>query len=175
TIHRLTLEEVGVARLGYTHLLQHLANDHADVLVADAHALESVDLLHLVEQVLLHRTRPLDEQDVVRIHGPFSQTVACPDPVALVHPEVLAGRYLVQLRLGFFSRVFRIDIDLALAALDLPELDHPVHLGDGGRILGPPGFEELRDTRETARDVASLVRLARDLGYGNALGHLDRR
>ena len=99
-VHRLALEEVGVARLGHAHLLQHLAHDHADVLVADAHALQPVDLLHLVEQVLLHRARPLDEQDVVRVHRALGEAVARPHPVALVHPEVLARRHLVQLRLG---------------------------------------------------------------------------
>src|SRR2546427_704057 len=97
-------------------------------------------------------------------------------PFALVHPEVLARRHLVQLRLGLLGRRgLGIDVDLALAALDLAELDHPVHLGNGGRILGPASLEQLRDTRQTARDVPSLVRLARDLGDGDALGHLDRR
>ena len=37
------------------HAAQHLANDHLDVLVVDAHALESVDLLDLVDQVLRQR------------------------------------------------------------------------------------------------------------------------
>ncbi len=32
-------------------LLQHLANDHLDVLVVDAHALEAIDLLDLVDEI----------------------------------------------------------------------------------------------------------------------------
>src|ERR1041384_3990910 len=61
-------------------------------------ALEPVDLLHFVEQVLLHRTRPLDPQDVVRIDRSLGEAVARPDPVALVDAQVLARRHLVQLR-----------------------------------------------------------------------------
>ena len=63
----LALEEGGVAGVGDAHLLQHLPHDHADVLVVDLHALQTVDLLDLVEEVLLHRPRPLDPQDVVRV------------------------------------------------------------------------------------------------------------
>jgi hypothetical protein len=52
----------GVARVGDAHLLEHLAHDHADVLVVDLHALEPVDLLDLVQQVLLNGPRPLDSR-----------------------------------------------------------------------------------------------------------------
>ena len=76
----------------HAHLLQHLAHDHADVLVVDLDALEAIDLLHLVEQILLHRARALDPQDVVRIHRSLGQPVTGPDAVAFVHAEVLPGR-----------------------------------------------------------------------------------
>src|SRR5438477_228246 len=81
-------------------------------------------------------------------------------------------------RLGFVRRTglrLGVHVDLALTALDLAELDDAVHLGDRGRILRPPRLEQLRDAREAARDVARLVRLPRDLGDRDALGHLDRR
>jgi len=42
---------VGVARVGDLDLLQHLADDHLDVLVVDLHALQAVDLLDFVHQV----------------------------------------------------------------------------------------------------------------------------
>ena len=63
----LALEEDRVAGVGDAHLLQHLPHDDPDVLVVDLHALETVDLLDLVQEVLLHRPRPLDPQDVVRV------------------------------------------------------------------------------------------------------------
>ena len=45
------------------------------------HALQPVDLLHLVQQVLLDRPRPLDEQDVVWVHRALGEAVARPSRV----------------------------------------------------------------------------------------------
>ena len=139
------------------HLLQHLAHDHADVLVVDLHALEAVHLLDFVQEVLLHRARALDPQDVVRVHRTFGEPVAGAYPVAFMHAQVLAGRHLVQLRLALFG----VHVDLALAALDVAEAHRAVHLGNRGRVLRPPRLEQLGDARQTARDVARLVGLAR--------------
>src|SRR5690606_40982336 len=100
TIHRLAVEEDAVARIGDADLLEHLANDHADVLVVDPDTLQAVDLLHLVEQVLLHRARTLDLQDLVRRHRAFGEAVTGPHAVTLVHAQVLACRPLVHPRPG---------------------------------------------------------------------------
>src|SRR5260370_27987030 len=54
--------------------------------------------------------------------------------------------------------------DLAVAALDLAEPHHAVHFGNRRGILRPPGLEQLGHARQTARDVARFVRLARHLG-----------
>src|SRR5256886_2494129 len=167
-VHVLALEELGVARIHDLYLLQHLTHDHADVLVVDLHALQAIHLLHFVEQVLLHRPRALDSQNIVRVHRPLGETVAGAHPIALVHAQVLAGRHLVQLRLPLLG----VHVDLALAALDLAEPHGAVDLGDRGRILRPPGLEQLRHTRQTARDVARLVRLARHLGQDQPGVHL---
>ena len=96
----LALEEARVARIGDPHLLQHLAHDHLDVLVVDLHALEAVDLLDLVQEVLLHRPRPLDPQDVVRVDRTLGETVTGAHLVALVDAHVLAVRHLVRPRLA---------------------------------------------------------------------------
>src|SRR5690606_34195302 len=134
--------------------------DHPDVLVVDLHALQPVDLLDLVEQVLLHGPGALDAQDVVRVHRALAEPVARTDLVALVDPEVLADGDLVHT-----LRPLRRDHDdLALAALDLAEPDRAVELGDAGGILGPARLDQLRDPGQPARDVARLVDLAADLG-----------
>src|SRR5690606_5530689 len=142
----------------------HLAHDRADVLVIDLHALEAVDLLHLVEQVLLHRTWPLDPQDVVRIDRTLGEAVTGAHLVALVDAQVLADRHLVD-ALGALRRDHD---DLALAALDLAEADAAVDLGDNSRVLRLARLEQLGDARQTARDVAGLVDLAADLGQRGA-------
>src|SRR3989442_943155 len=60
--------------------------------------------------------------------------------------------------------LLRMHPDLALAALDLAEPHHAVHFRNRGRVLRPTRLEQLGDARQTARDVARLVRLARHLG-----------
>jgi hypothetical protein len=47
----LAVEIEGIARIGDFHLLQHLADNHFDVLVVDRHALQAIDFLDLVDQV----------------------------------------------------------------------------------------------------------------------------
>src|ERR1700752_4482762 len=159
-VHVLAFKELGVARLDDFHFLQHLAHDHADVLVVDLHALQPVHLLHFVQQVFLHGARALDPQNVVRIHRTLGQAVTGADAVALVHAQMLARGHFVQLRLA----LFRMGPDLALAALDLAEPHHAIDFGNRGRVLRPARLEQLGDARQAARDVTGLVRLARDLG-----------
>src|SRR5688500_489471 len=161
----LALEEHRLARLEHAHLLQHLPDDHANVLVVDLHALQAVNLLHFVEQILLHRARTLDAENVVRIHRTLGETVARSHPVTGVHAKVLAGRDLIELSriLSIRRRVLRHDSDLALAALDVAESHLTIDLGDRGRILRTARLEQLGNTRQTTGDVASLVRFAADL------------
>jgi hypothetical protein len=71
-------------------LLQHLADDHLDVLVVDLHALQPVDVLHLVDQVVRQRLDPHDPQDVMRRGVAVHDVVALLDEVALGHGDVLA-------------------------------------------------------------------------------------
>ncbi len=158
----LALEELRVSTLEHAHLLEHLSDDHANVLVVDLHALQAVNLLHFVEQIFLDRSRSLDAQNVVRIHRTFGEAVTRSHPVTGMHAKVLAGRDLVQLTrlLGIHRRILRHDSDFALAALDVAESHFTVNFRDGSRILRTTRFEQLRHARQTARDVACLVRLA---------------
>ncbi len=154
-------EERGVAGLGDLHLAQHLADDDLDVLVGDLHALEAVDFLHFVDQVLLERLRPEDIEDVVRRHGAFGELLAFLHDVALEDDDVLVQRDEV-LFLGAGLGVG--DDDLALAADGAADLDDAIDLGDLGGVLRAAGFEELGHTRQTAGDVLGLGDLARGLG-----------
>jgi hypothetical protein len=69
-------QEGGVAALGDLDLLQHLADDHLDVLVVDLHALQPVDLLDLVDEIFGQRLDARASQDVVRIGVAVDQIVA---------------------------------------------------------------------------------------------------
>jgi hypothetical protein len=73
-------------------LLQHLADDHLDVLVVDGHALEAIDLLDLVDEVGGQLLDALDRQDVVRRRVAVEDVVALLDRVAVLEMERLALR-----------------------------------------------------------------------------------
>ena len=78
------LDEIGVARIGDLDLLQHLANDHLDVLVVDHHALQTIDVLDLVDQVVGKLLDALDREDVVRCGVAVVDEVAALDAVAVL-------------------------------------------------------------------------------------------
>ena len=92
-------QEGRVARIGDLDLLQHLADDHLDVLVVDLHALQPVDVLDLVDQIVGQRLDAHDAQDVVRHRVAVHQRIALADEVALLHADVLALRDQVLERL----------------------------------------------------------------------------
>jgi hypothetical protein len=82
-------DEAAVARVGDLHAAQHLANDHLDVLVVDLHALQAVDVLHLVDDVARQRLDAQQAQDVVRIGRAVDDHLALVDHLAVVHQDVL--------------------------------------------------------------------------------------
>src|SRR5665213_996119 len=170
----LALEELRLARLHHADLLEHLSDNDADVLVVDLHTLEAIDLLHLVQQVFLHRARTLDAKDIVRVDRTFRETISGAHTITFVHTQVLAGRDFIQLRLGLIvdckligasATTNRLDEDLTLTALDVAKTNDTVDLGNRGRILRLAGLEQLGNTRQTARDVAGLVRFSSQLRH----------
>ena len=158
--HLLAPEEVRVARVRDAHLAEHLADDDLDVLVVDLHALQTVDLLHLVDEVLLEFLRTGDLEDLLRDDRAFGELLALLHAVALEHDDLLAHRDEVLLHL---ARDLVLDEQRAFAARVLAEVDHALDLGDLGGVLGLARLEELRHARQTARDVAGLGLLARRL------------
>ena len=74
------------------HAAQHLPHDHLDVLVVDLHALQPVDVLHLVGDVARERLDPLQPQDVVRIGRTVDDHLALVHHLAVVDGDVLVLR-----------------------------------------------------------------------------------
>ena len=84
-------EQRGVARIGDLHLAQHLPHNDLDVLVVNLDALEAVDFLHFVDEVLLQILRSADLEDLVRHDRTFGQLLALLHEVALERDDVLAS------------------------------------------------------------------------------------
>ena len=98
-------DDIGrVAGIGDFHLLQHLTNDHLDVLVVDHNALQTVDFLDFVDEVGSECLHALDRQDVVRCRVTVEDVVTLFDIVAILKMEGLALRDQVFDRL---DTVFR--------------------------------------------------------------------
>ncbi len=76
TVHLLALEELGIARIVNFRLLQHLPDDDLDMLVIDRHALEAIDLLDLVDEIVGKLLDALNGQDVMRRRVPVARTKA---------------------------------------------------------------------------------------------------
>src|SRR6056297_262286 len=157
-LHLLSDQPVRVAGIDDPHLSDHLADDRLDVLVVDLHALEAVDLLHLVDQVLGELLLALDLEDVVGVLGAVHERLARPDPVALVHAHVLALRNQVLLGVPL---LWRHD-HAALAPRVRTERDDAIDLRDDGALLRLSGLEELCHPRQAAGDVLRLAGLARN-------------
>ena len=104
-------QEVGVAHFVDPHPAQHLPDDDFDVLVADGHALQTVDFLDFVHQVSLQLLFAQHGKNVVRVQGAVHQRIAGAQPLAFLHVDVNAARHRVFLLVAVVGR----HVDLALA------------------------------------------------------------
>ena len=145
-------QQRGVAAVGDLDLLQHLANDHLDVLVVDLHALQTIDFLDFRHEVLGQRLDPQHFEDVVRIGRARDQVVALLDEIAFLHVDHLGLGDQVLDRIA----LFRDDGDLALRLVIADEFDAARDLGDDRVVLGLARLEQLGHARQTAGDVAGL-------------------
>ena len=92
SVYAISLQEIRIAGIHHFRLLEHLAHNNLDVLIVDFHAIEAIDLLDLVHQILLDLTGPLDPQNIVRIDRSFGKPLSGHHPIAGVHSEVLSIR-----------------------------------------------------------------------------------
>src|SRR6478609_6974527 len=144
-------QEVGVALLDDRDPAQHLPDDHLDVLVVDRHTLLAVDLLDLVDEVHLHRTRAEDAQHLLGVDRPLGQARADRDVLAVLHQQAGPLGDRVGVLLG---AVVGREQD-ATRLVGLLDGDPARRLGDRGDTLGGARLEQLDDTRQTLGDVVT--------------------
>src|SRR6516164_3172090 len=150
----LALQQLGITGVVDLDFLQHLANDHLDVLVVDVDALKPIHLLNVVHEVGSQFFDALDGKNVVRSGIALNDIVALLDYVSVLKMNVLAFRDQVLLRLLTFRR--RFDRDAALVLVFLAEPHRTADLGDDRRFFRTPRFEQFRHPWETTGDVACL-------------------
>src|SRR6266478_561892 len=153
-------DHVGLALVGDLHLLQHLTDNHFDVLVVDQHALQPVDLLDFIDQIGSEFLDALDRQNVVRRRVAFDDEIALFDDVAILQMDVLALRD--QVLAGLLGLVQRLDRNAALVLVVAAKADGTRDFRDDRRVLRLAGLEQFRNPRQTAGDVAGLGALGGD-------------
>src|SRR4029077_17054324 len=150
-------EQCGIAGIGDLHFAQHLAHDDLDVLIVNLYALETIDLLHFVHQVLLQLLRAAHFQNLVRHNGAFGQLLTLFHEIAFEDDDVLGeGNEM----LFFSARVRIFQNQAAFAAYCSAQLDDAINLGNLSRILWPTSFEQFRNAPQTTRDVFCLCDFA---------------
>ena len=122
----------GIARVFDHNTAQHLAHDHFDVLVVDLHALQTVHVLHLVDDVACQLLNAQQAQDVLRIGRTIDDAFALVDHLALVHQNVLflGNEFFPHLAV----RIGDLQADLALGLLT--ERNGAGELGQHALVLG---------------------------------------
>ena len=86
-VDTLARQELRISRLLHRDAASHLANDEFDVLVVDRHALVSVYLLDLFDQVALRFTHTLDVHEFLGVTWTFNNRVTSGDLVTVVDLE----------------------------------------------------------------------------------------
>ncbi len=157
-----------VAHFVDPHPAQHLAHDHFDVLVADGHALQTVDFLDFVHQVSLQFLFAQHGKNVVRVQRAVHQRIAGAQTLAFLHVDVNAARHRVFLLVAVVGR----DVDLALSLGHFAEANHTVDLADDGRLARLARFEQFHHARQTAGDVLGARALLGNLRQHIARTHL---
>src|SRR6185369_6899557 len=104
-------EEVRIADILDLDPAKHLSNDHLDVLVVDVNALQTIDFLDLVHDIILQFFHTSNAENIVRVKRSVHERLAGLDRVTVLNIDMRTARNVVFA----FAAVFIRDDDLALA------------------------------------------------------------
>ena len=79
-----TNQEIGIADIFNAHAAQHLAYDDFDMLVVDAHTLETINLLHFVDEIL---GQGLFTENIENIVRDWTTRPSTPSPARIRSPS----------------------------------------------------------------------------------------
>ena len=149
-----TQQQPGFAPIHDFDLLQHLANNDLDVLVVNFHALEPVNVLDFIHQILGQRFDAHDLQNVMGHWIAVQQGLTPMDEITFAHRNMLA---LGDQR---FHRLQGLVLwphdDPPFGLVILTKFDDAIDLGNDCVVFRLAGFKQLRHSRQTAGDVAGL-------------------
>ncbi len=129
------------------------------MLVVDLHALHTVDVLHLVDDIILHGRGTLDVKDVGRSDVAVGKRSAGTHEVVLLHKNLLRQRHKIFLLLAKLRRHGY----LTVTTFDLTEFHLAIDFADHGRVARVAGLEKLGHTGKTTGDVTGVTGSTRNL------------
>src|SRR5471032_1526996 len=151
--HLVALDESGIAGFSDFNFTQHLTQDGLDVLIVDLHALQTINVLDLVHDVLGQRTHTQQSQDVVWIAWAVGDNFAAVHLFAFEDVQVTPLRNQLLVRIG---TVVRGNDQTALALGLFTERDGAADFSQNRGFFRTTGFEQVGNTRQTTGDVASF-------------------
>ena len=177
TFHLLANDVVGVAGIDDLNAAQHLAHDHFDVLVIDLHALQTVHVLHFVDDVTRQRFDTQQTQDVLRIGRAVHDHLALVHDLAVMHQHLLVLGNQELVLVAVHVRDFQTLLALGFLAERNRTRDFRQHAG----VFRGTGFEQLGHAWQTTGNIARFLRFGRDTcqhftdRYRLAVFHHDQR
>ena len=157
-LYLLAPQELSITRIRNLHLTQHLAHDHFDMLIVDLHALQTINRLHLVHQILLQILRTTHFQQLLRNNRSFRQLLSLVNKVTRENNHVLVHRDQMLL-LAARNRVANHDLPLTFS--DAAQLNNSLDLSDLSRILRRTRFHQLRHPWQTTGNILCTNRFTR--------------
>ncbi|RMO83569.1 hypothetical protein ALQ34_05340 [Pseudomonas syringae pv. maculicola] len=157
--HLVALDETGIARLGNLNFTQHLTQNGLDVLVVDLHALQTVYVLNLVDDVLGQRADTQQTQDIVWIARAVRDNFAAVHLFAFEDVQVTPLRNQLLVRI---ATVVRGNDQTTLAFGLFTECDGTADFCKDRSLFRTTCFEKVGNTRQTTGDVTGLRSLLRN-------------
>ena len=129
------------------------------MLVVNLHTLQTVHVLYLVHDILLHCRRTFNGQNVGRRSGTVRQRSTSTYIVVLLYQNLFGQRHEILLH---FTQLGSDD-NLTVTAFQFTHRDFTVDFRNHCGIGRITRFEQLRHTRKTSRDVAGFTYGTRNL------------
>ena len=146
-----TRQHLGIPGVLYLDLAHHLTHNNLDMLIVDVNALLAVNLLDFLDEVVMHRTRVTDTQDIVRVERALVELLALLDILAILYADTRRRSQLISAGVAVLGVD---DIDgLEGRALGLLDADRTRDLCQGRNLLGLARLEQFLDAGQTLGDI----------------------
>ena len=126
------------------------------MLVINLHTLQTINVLNLIHDVLLHGCGTLDGQDVGWRDSTIGKWSAGTNVVVLLNQYLTVGWNEVLLD-GLFTTQTRSDDDFAITTLQLTHRDFAINFGNSCGVARVASLEELCNARQTAGDITTAT------------------